>query len=189
MTLRPQSKTFIALLRAVNLAGKNKVAMADLRAMAEALGFTGVGTLLQSGNLLFGDPKRRPPAELESILERETKKRLGIATDFIVRTPAEWTALIKGNPFPKEAKTDPGHLLLMPMKGGAVGKAELADLRAAIVGRERVQALGPDLFIVYPDGVGRSRLTTALIERKLGGRRGTARNWNTVLKIAAALDE
>jgi uncharacterized protein (DUF1697 family) len=179
----------IALLRAVNLAGRNKVAMADLRAMAEALGFAAVQTLLQSGNLVFADPKSRSPAELESLLERETKKRLGIATDFIVRATAEWSALIKRNPFPAEAIDDPGHLLLMPTKGGAIGKSEIADLRGAIVGRERVEALGRDLFIVYPDGVGRSRLTTALIERKLGGRRGTARNWNTVLKIAALLGE
>jgi uncharacterized protein (DUF1697 family) len=77
----------------------------------------------------------------------------------------------------------------MPMKGGAIGRAEIADLRAAIVGHERIEAIGRDLFIVYPDGVGRSKLTTALIERKLGARRGTGRNWNTVLKIAAALDE
>ncbi len=178
----------IALLRAVNLAGKNQVAMADLRAMAEALGFTAVQTLLQSGNLVFDDPKARAPAELESLLERETKKRLGLATHTVVRTPAEWSALIKRNPFPKEAEDDPGHLLLMPTKGGTIGMAELADLRAAIVARERIEAIGRDLFIVYPDGVGRSRLTTALIERKLGGRRGTARNWNTVLKIAALLD-
>jgi uncharacterized protein (DUF1697 family) len=179
----------IALLRAINLVGRNTVAMADLRAMAEALGLTGVRTLLQSGNLVMADPKIRSPAELESLLERETKRRLGVVTDVIVRTPAEWSSLIKRNPFPREARDDPGHLLLMPMKGDAIGRAEIADLRAAIVGHERIEAIGRDLFIVYPDGVGRSKLTTALIERKLGARRGTARNWNTVLKIAAALDE
>jgi len=58
------------------------------------------------------------------------------------------------------------------------------SLGQAIVGREVIRAGGRHLYIVYPDGIGRSRLTNALIEQKLGTQ-GTARNWNTVLKLAA----
>jgi uncharacterized protein (DUF1697 family) len=64
----------------------------------------------------------------------------------------------------------------------------LAALRAAIVGREMVKAVGSALYLVYPDGVGRSKLTSALIEKKVGVV-GTARNWNTVLKVLAALEQ
>ena len=71
----------------------------------------------------------------------------------------------------------------MPLKA-APGEAELAALKSAIPGRERIEAHGRDLYIVYPDGIGRSKLTLALIERKLATR-GTGRNWNTVLKLQA----
>ena len=112
--------THIALLRAVNLPSHNKVSMADLRAWLSALGMQGPRTLLQSGNLVFGDT--RGAAAVERVLEREAKARLG---------------------------------------------------RHA--------------YFVYPDGIGKSKLTMSLIERKLGTR-GTARNWNTVLKLQAAFE-
>jgi uncharacterized protein (DUF1697 family) len=63
-----------------------------------------------------------------------------------------------------------------------VSAANVAALQKAIVGREVVRAKGRCLYVVYPDGIGRSKLTTAIIEKKLGTR-GTARNWNTVLKL------
>ena len=176
--------THIALLRAVNLAGKNPVGMADLRAMVEKLGFGKVQSLLQSGNLVFasGPAGKR----LESTLEAEARKRLGLETDFFVRTAAEWQALIAANPFPAEARKDPSHLVLLCLKE-APGAGALAELRAAIKGREQVELDGRQAYAVYPDGIGRSKLTVALIEKKLGTR-GTGRNWNTVLKLAAASD-
>jgi uncharacterized protein (DUF1697 family) len=174
--------THIALLRAVNLAGKNSVSMADLRALAEKLGFQKVQSLLQSGNLVFasGPTGKR----LESTLEAETSKKLGLKTDFFVRSAAEWQALIAANPFPAEAKKDPSHLVLLCLKEVPAAGA-LADLRAAIKGREHVEVDGRQAYAVYPDGIGRSKLTMLLIEKKLGTR-GTGRNWNTVLKLAAA---
>src|SRR5262245_21209041 len=95
----------VALLRAVNLPGHNKAGMADLRKLLADLGFKDVQSLLQSGNLVFGS-EGRTTAELEELLETEAKKRLGLATDFFVRTPAEWRSVIAGNPFPEEAKRD-----------------------------------------------------------------------------------
>ena len=107
--------------------------------------------------------------------------------DFFVRSAAEWQALVAKNPFPREARSDPGHLIAIALSG-APGAAELEALEAAITGRERVRLVGRTAYAVYPDGVGRSRLTMALIEKKLGVR-GTGRNWNTVLKLAALLNE
>jgi uncharacterized protein (DUF1697 family) len=140
--------------------------------------------LLASGNLLF-DGDGRGPAELEAALESAAKKQLGLTTDFFVRTAAEWQAIIAANPFPAEAKRDPGHLLLVCLKD-APARGGVAALQAAIKGREVVRAKGRDVFAVYPDGIGRSKLTAALMEKHLGTR-GTGRNWNTVLKLAALL--
>jgi uncharacterized protein (DUF1697 family) len=174
MTLR------IALLRAVNVAGR-VVPMADLRAMLARMGLGEPRTLLQSGNLVFESAAR--PAALEALLEANVAERLGLATDFFVRTPAEWDAALAANPFTREAKDDPSHLLVVPLKA-APAAARVEALRAAIVGRERVAVVGRHAYLVYPDGIGRSKLTNAVVESRLGTR-GTARNWNTAQKLAA----
>lgn len=158
--------------------------MADLRDLLARLGFTEPRSLLQSGNLVF----RTGPiscARLEAVLETEARKRLGLETDFIVRTAAEWNQAVAANPFPDEAERDPGHLVVILLKAKA-DPARVEALRSAISGREVVRAHDKQLYIVYPDGMGRSRLTIALIEKKLGTR-GTGRNWNTTLKLAAAV--
>jgi uncharacterized protein (DUF1697 family) len=171
----------IALLRAINLPSHNEVGMAELRALCSELGLEDPRSLLQSGNLVFGSALGAQ--RLEGLLEGEAKKRLGLETDFFVRTAREWKAVIAANPFPEEAHRDPAHLVVVALKDAPDAKA-VAGLQEAISGREVVRAKGRQAYIVYPDGIGRSRLTAALIDRKLGTR-GTARNWNTVLKLAA----
>jgi uncharacterized protein (DUF1697 family) len=174
--------TYVAVLRAVNVGGRNLIGMSELRAFAEQLRLDDPRTLLQSGNLVFKSAAR-PAADLERLLDSEAAARLGLETDFMVRSAADWQAIIERNPFPREAKKDPGHLLVMVLKQ-APNPADVKVLRAGITGREVVEAVGAQAYLVYPDGVGRSRLTTALIERTLGTR-GTGRNWNTVVKLAA----
>jgi len=174
--------TYIGLLRAVNLAAHNKVAMSELRDLLTALGMQDVRSLLQSGNVVFRSAVRST-AHLERTLQSATKERLSVETDFFVRTAEEWGEMIADNPFPREAKSDPGHLVAMCLKE-APDRAAVTALQKAIAGREVVRAVGRQAYIVYPDGIGRSRLTMALIEKKLGTR-GTGRNWNTVMKLGA----
>lgn len=174
----------IALLRGINVGGRNLIAMADLRAMTDGLGLGPAKTLLQSGNLVF-DGGKRSTSTLEKTLEAETQTRFGHAIDFMVRTAAEWDALIADNPFPDEAENDPSHLVALVLKGEAA-PAKVRALQAAIRGREVVRGSGRHLYLTYPDGIGDSKLTNAVIDKALGVR-GTARNWNTVLKIAALL--
>ncbi|HMP03367.1 MAG TPA: DUF1697 domain-containing protein [Gemmatales bacterium] len=172
--------TQIALLRAVNVGGKNAVAMADLRQLAEGLGGSSVATLLQSGNLVF-DLARPKGADLERLLEREAGARLGLATDFFVRTATEWDQVVRHNPFPEEAAQTPTQLVVVVLKQPVQAQA-VARLRDRIVGPERIHAEGAQLYAHYPQGQGRSKLTIALMEKHLATR-GTARNWNTVLKL------
>jgi uncharacterized protein (DUF1697 family) len=172
----------IALLRAINVGGRNLVAMSDLRQLFTDLGFGEARTLLQSGNVVFESPQKAD-AEMERRLEKEIAERLGVAADFIVRNANDWKKIVARNPFPKQAKEDPGHLLVDFLKS-APSAENVRSLQSAIKGPEIIRSDGKQLYIVYPDGVGRSKLTATLIERKLE-RRGTARNWNTVLKLAA----
>ena len=173
--------TYIGLLRGINVGGNKMVAMAELREMVTALGFSDVKTLLQSGNVVFRRPARAS-AKLESQLEAALEKRFGMHVDFHVRTAGEWRALVDANPFPVEAKNDPGHVLVTCFKA-PLDPASVEALRAAIPGRETLHVDGRHLYMVFPDGIGTSK-APALADKKLGAR-GTARNWNTVLKLAA----
>ena len=166
----------IALLRGINVGGNKMVAMSDLRDLAGRLGLRNARTLLQSGNLVFHSDKS--PAQIEKMLEKE------LDCVVFVRTADEWASIVAGNPFPDEAKRDPGYLQMMLLKDAK----DAATLQPAIVGREVARGNGRAIYIVYPDGMGRSKLTNALIEKKLGTR-VTARNWNTVLKLAALAEE
>jgi len=174
--------TYVALLRGINVGGHKPVAMADLHHLLTQLGLADARSLLQSGNLVFG-ANGRTAARLERLLEAEAAKRLGLQTDFFVRSAKEWKSVVANNPFSKEAARDPGHLVVMALKD-APKDTDVKALQAAITGREVVRAGGKHLYIVYPDGIGRSRLTNAVID-KLLGTRGTGRNWNTVLKLAS----
>lgn len=183
LTYTSRVPSHVALLRAVNLGPHNKVSMAALKALAEGAGLAEARTLLQSGNLVFQSKKASPA--LEKLLEAALAKQLGLSTPVIVRSAAEWHEAIEKNPFGAAARKDPGHLVLMPLKA-TPAKAAVAALEAAIVGRERIQLVGQSLYLVYPDGIGESKLTISLIEKKLGVT-GTGRNWNTSQKVAALL--
>jgi uncharacterized protein (DUF1697 family) len=172
----------IALLRGVNVGGHKPVSMSDLLDMLTELGFLGARSLLQTGNLVFRS-NARTDGDLERLLEAEAEKHLDLRTDFFVRAVAELNAVVAHNPFRNEAKNDPAHLVVMFLKT-APDRKDMEALQAAITGPETVRADGRHVYIVYPTGIGRSRLTNTLLEDKLGIR-GTARNWNTVLKLAA----
>jgi len=178
--------TYVGLLRAVNLGGGTQVRMEALRTLLENSGLENVRTLLQSGNVVF-QSAAVSGSELEGSLSEKIARTFRVKTELFLRSAAEWKTVIAGNPFPREAREDPAHLLVMVLRGSP-GKAEWNALDGAIRGRERVRGSGRHAYLVYPDGIGRSKLTTALIEAKLGTT-GTARNWNTVLKLAQAAEE
>jgi uncharacterized protein (DUF1697 family) len=171
----------VAFLRAVNVGGTGKIAMADLKALAAAIGLGDPRTLLQSGNLVF-EAGAKSPATLETLLEKEVEARLGLKTVFMVRTAKEMKQILARNPFPAEAKNDPARLHVYFLKAAATASA-VAALNAAIKGPETAKGKGREIVISFPDGMGNSKLTHAMIEKHLGTR-VTARNWNTVGKLA-----
>jgi uncharacterized protein (DUF1697 family) len=175
---------YVALLRAVNLGPHGKVSMPQLKDLVAGLGFGDVATLLNSGNVVFTG-KSSGAAALEARLESAAAEQLGLKTEFMVRTANDLAGVIADNPFPKEAKEDPGHLVVVFLKE-RVTKGKVEDLQEAVAGREVVKGEGNELYISYPDGIGTSKLTSAVIERKIGTR-GTGRNWNTVLKLDGLL--
>jgi uncharacterized protein (DUF1697 family) len=173
-------KSYVALLRGINVGPHKQVDMGELRNLITKLGFVDARSMLRTGNLLFQCPSRTC-AQLERLLEVEAQKHLELETKFFVRTAEEWRSVIDRNPFRAEAKRDPSHLLVMFLKDEVAAK-DMKALQDSIAGREVVRADGRHAYVIYPDGIGRSRLTHAVIEKKLGTA-GTGRNWNTVLKL------
>ena len=175
---------YVALLRGINLGGHKMVAMAELRAALATMGFSDVSTLLQSGNAVF-TAKKTPPAKLEALIEKEIQKRFKMEVDVHVRDHAELAAAIAANPFRRQAESAPSQFLVTfyrePLDASLV-KA----LQAAIAGPEQVCSAGRHLYMTFPEGIGNSR-ATLLIDKTLRVK-GTARNWNTVTKIAALLE-
>ena len=174
----------LALLRAVNVGGSGPLPMADLRAHLAAAGFDEVSTLIASGNVLLTSDLAGPA--LEARLEAELQARFGLATNVMVRDLAAWTRLVDDNPLPQAAAAEPAGFACMVLKSApAPGGWERLQAEAPS-GPEVMRLLGRRLYVHYAGGMGRSKLTAAFIERRLSTR-GTARNWNTVLKLHARL--
>ena len=173
-----------AMLRGINL-GKRTLVKADLIGAAEDAGFSDARTLLASGNLVFeaGDTE---PQTIERKLHEAVAARTGIKSEVFVRNLAQFQKLIAANPFP-EVGRERGSQLLVIFHSEPVPKAEIARVREVYDGPERLEAVGHELFIDYPEGMGRSKLDPAMAKLKLKLPRGTGRNWNTVGKLADML--
>lgn len=164
--------TYIALLRAVNVGGFGQLAMADLRALAQAVGLLEARTHIASGNLLFQSAwdEARVKAALEERLREFTGRPVGV----LVRSAGQMARVLAANPFPQA----PGDKVAVIFLDQAVSPASLEGLTGRAAGEE--VALGQrELYVHYPGGMGRSRL------RIPAAQAGTARNINTVAKLAA----
>ncbi|MES1201485.1 MAG: DUF1697 domain-containing protein [Pseudomonadota bacterium] len=161
-----------ALLRGVNLGGR-KVIMTELKAVCEGAGCTDVKTLLASGNVVLNS-KLKDEA-LEKKLEAAILKGLGLKTDVFVRTHAELEAIIAANPFKTFAKKDPSRFVCYFLRAPFTA-AEDAAMEASKRNEEWKPGKGC-LYVTYPDGQADTKLKLPKL--------GTARNWNTVTKLAA----
>jgi uncharacterized protein (DUF1697 family) len=170
---------WIALLRGINVGGRNAVPMAALRALCAAIGWRDVETYIQSGNVVFD--AAGPSAALEAALEAALAKEFGFTPAVIVRTAAAWAQALAHNPFPDEAEAEPNRVLLALAKDTlAPGAAQALEAKAAA--GERVREAGGLLWFHYPQGAGQSKLTPAMIDRAAGSP-VTARNWRTALAL------
>ena len=163
----------VALLRGVNLGGR-KVVMSELRDICAAAGFEEVRSLIASGNLIL--KAKLKGAKLEAKLEQVIFDGLGLKTDVFVRDGDELDAILAANPFKPFAKTNPNFLVVNFMRGSA-SAAELEAIKATALTGEEVKQGKACLYIKFPSGQGVSKLKMPKL--------GTARNWNTVSKLAA----
>ncbi|MFE0015843.1 DUF1697 domain-containing protein [Mesorhizobium sp. NPDC059054] len=173
-------RTYIALLYSIVLTPQRRVVMADLKAMAEGLGFSNTRTLAASGNLVFDAPET-PISELESRLEAAFPQTFGRHVDIIVRDASGWGAFAAGNPFPQESAKVAGQVAVRVMRQ-PVPEAVADTLTPYVADDEKIALVNGDIWIVFSRERPNSRLLTAVGHKRLGI--GTSRNWNTVRKLA-----
>ena len=172
---------FVVLLRAVNVGGR-KVEMAALRKVAEKAGFKDVRTYIASGNLLVTGSGK--PEAVAAKLEAAIGKAFGFEVPVIVRTAEQWQSYVTDNPFP-EAPPNRAYLgLSQRTPNPDAAKAALAKA----VGGEKARLVGDGLWIHYPIGMGVSKVTPTHVDKAMGSPT-TARNFNTVRKLAAMAAE
>ena len=167
--------TLVALLRAVNV-GRRQVPMAELRALLAAEGFAEPQTLLQTGNVVVGT--ELAPDDAARAMEQAIAARFGFGVDVVVRTAAELAAVAATDPF-GGAADDPAKRLVVFF----AAPPDVAPLAGADFAPERLTAVGPELHLWCPGGVGRSAMLAARPMARLWST-GTARNWRTVTRLA-----
>jgi uncharacterized protein (DUF1697 family) len=182
--------THVALLRGINVGGRNKLAMADLRQVVASLGHSGVATYIQSGNVVFTAGK--PDAgtgELAAELTRAIAETCGVEPAVVVLTCEELVQVVRDNPFPAELNLKYVHAVFLPAEpdpGAGARIAAAVQEAARRGGRDEARLAGRTLFLHTPDGLGRSILAELLLSRASGpAAAGTARNWATVTKLLA----
>jgi len=166
----------VALLRGVNVGGRAKLAMADLRTIATDLGYGDVATYIQSGNLVF------TATGTSGAVAEKLARAIGESTEVhpavLVRTRAQLAKVVAGNPFLARG-ADPAHLHVTFTDGPVA--AALTELDVESFAPEEAKAVGHELYLHLPNGMGRSRLGATLARRESGG--GTTRNWRTVTTL------
>lgn len=168
----------VGLIRAIGPETHKVMSMQQLREACAAAGLQQVSTYIASGNLLFRSSGK--PEKTAALVEKVIKG-FGLSNKVFLRTPDELDAAIAANPYPDAVRDRPSRVLVSFMDFAPVSEA-LGELEK-YQGPECFTAIGRDLYIDYADGVGTSKLTGSLIERRLG-QPGTARNWNTIVKLA-----
>jgi uncharacterized protein (DUF1697 family) len=169
------------LLRGINVGGRHPVPMAALRECFAGLGCRDVATYIQSGNLVCTAPR----ALTEAAISIALAERLGFAIPVALRGQQEFIAAVSGNPFIQNAANDAGNLHVVFLEQPLSAEV-LAGLAAKCAGEERLVALGRELFLDLPHGVGRSKLALACTAAGMPGN-PSMRNWKTVLQLAQML--
>lgn len=165
----------VALLRGINVGGRTKIPMQSLKTSLEALGHEEVVTYIQSGNVIFRSKVADPAKDIEERIADD----FGVSVSVMVRTPAELKKIVNANPFPKEKDAKKLHVVFLNEKPSKAAAAALDPDRSP---PDELVLRGREAYVHYPNGQAKTRLTNEWIERTLGVR-GTARNWNTVLKL------
>ncbi|HEV2579984.1 MAG TPA: DUF1697 domain-containing protein [Ktedonobacteraceae bacterium] len=174
---------FVALFRGINVGGR-VVKMNDLKDLHASLGFKDVLPYIQSGNVVFTSDEA-DEAQIRRHIEESFEHKFGYHVEVLVRTSAEISEIIQKNPFQNQPDKESNWVVVLFL-AARPGDTAWQDLVTTYTGPEELYITGKEVYIYYSGGIGRSKLTLNLMEKKLKTV-GTARNWNTVLKLRELL--
>jgi uncharacterized protein (DUF1697 family) len=184
--------THLALLRGINVGGRNKVPMAELREVVSALGHTEVTTYIQSGNLLFTTDERDTD-KLASGLEAAIAGSFSLKSSVVVLARDDLAGILNRNPYPNEPNPKLVHVVFLNAEPSAALLDRITAAQSAVAAKgshDTVAAIGPALYLHTPDGFGTSELAQVVL--RVTGQAGvaaTARNWSTSTKLLALCEE
>jgi uncharacterized protein (DUF1697 family) len=175
----PGMAQYIALLRSVNVAGHGRLSMAEVKQSFLALGYDDVSTYIQTGNIFFRSP-RTSEATLIADIEHQLEQDFGSSPSVILRTLPELVRVTATSPFPSQG-ADPArhHVTFLAEKPEA---RTLKAFTPPASGRDELVIVGREVYVHTPDGYATTKLSGAMLERRLGVV-STTRNWNTVTKL------
>ena len=171
---------YVSLFRGINVGGTHQVKMAELKALHEALDLSGVQPYIQSGNVVFTSDE----ADVQSLrehIEEGFVRRFGFRAQVYLRTTADLQGIIEHNPFHRQPGKELKWVVITFLPTGT-DPADWADAIRTYPGPEEVVLLGDELHLYYPNSIGTSKLAATALGKQLKTI-GTARNWNTVLKL------
>jgi uncharacterized protein (DUF1697 family) len=168
-------ESYVALVRAINVGGTGKLPMTELRALCETCGFQKVATYIQSGNVVF--QSKHPETKVKTLLEEALEKRMGKRHGVLIRTLAEMQNIAARNPFPNAANNQ----VLVIFLEESPPSTSIDN--HPVPGSEQLLLSGRELYIHFPDGMGRSKLKIPFQKT------GTGRNLNTLQKLVALLEK
>jgi len=171
---------FVLLFRGINVGGHQRVRMDELKELHISLGFKNVVSYIQSGNIVCSSDDA-DAAQVQKCIEDGFEKNFGGKAKVVVRTSVELKEIIEKNPFQDQPNKELKWIVVMFLATHPDKTAQEVLLKT-YGGPEEIFILGQEVYIYYPDGIGRSKLSNSLLEKKLKTV-GTARNWNTVLKL------
>ncbi len=175
---------YIALLRGINVSGKNKIRMPDLKSLYESLGLVGVKTYIQSGNVIF-EASNYNKASLSTVIENAIAKNFNIETAILIKAENEWATIIKNNPYAKNDNKDISKLhvtfLLGESSEEAINKLERVQSK-----EDTLKVINDVVYLYCPNGYGRTKLSNNFIERILQVP-ATTRNFKTVCALYAQI--
>lgn len=168
---------FIAMLRGINVSGHNLIKMESLRAAFAALGFVGVKTYIQSGNVVFQTAKASPAVLAEKIAKKN-QAVFGLSVPVVVRSADDLGEVLKHNPLLRNTGLDESRMHVTFLSGPAPKNAE--EILKPLAGKSELFAVcGREIYLHCPDGYGNTKLSNSAIEKGLSVQ-ATTRNWKTV---------
>jgi uncharacterized protein (DUF1697 family) len=170
----------VSMLRGVNVGGRNMIKMEALRALYASLKLRDPQTYVQSGNVVF-HAEDRDLVKLADQIEKAIERSVGFRPSVILRTAAEMHEVVARNPFAQRSGIEPNKLAVIFLARDP-GHEARGRLLAIKTDPEELRIGGRELYVYYPNGVGRAKFSAAGIERALKVA-GTARNWNSVTKL------